>query len=75
MYNDKAVLESHHCASAFQVLNQAQNNFIAHLNKAEFKAIREIVIDLVLATGNFCSCRFDAAFYSFIHVQNKSWIY
>ncbi|KAI8912553.1 hypothetical protein EDD86DRAFT_201692 [Gorgonomyces haynaldii] len=50
LYNDKAVLESHHLASSFQVLSQPQNNFLSHLSKAEFKAIREIVIDLVLAT-------------------------
>lgn len=50
MYNDKAVLESHHLASAFSVLSKPENNFMVNLSKQEFKAIREIVIDLVLAT-------------------------
>jgi hypothetical protein len=50
LYNDKAVLENHHCASSFAILSKKENNFLAHLTKAEFKSIREIVVDLVLAT-------------------------
>eukprot|EP00842_Homolaphlyctis_polyrhiza_P004631 jgi/Hompol1/5169/HPOL_004197-RA len=50
LYNDKSVLENHHLASSFSVLNQAENNFLSHLSRSDFKAIREIVIDLVLAT-------------------------
>ncbi|KAJ3271429.1 cAMP-specific 3',5'-cyclic phosphodiesterase 4D [Terramyces sp. JEL0728] len=50
LYNDKAVLENHHSASSFVVLAKPENNFLAHLTKAEFKSIREIVVDLVLAT-------------------------
>ncbi|KAJ3255308.1 cAMP-specific 3',5'-cyclic phosphodiesterase 4D [Boothiomyces macroporosus] len=50
LYNDKAVLENHHSASSFVVLARSENNFLAHLTKAEFKSIREIVVDLVLAT-------------------------
>jgi hypothetical protein len=53
LYNDKAVLENHHSASSFQCLAKPENNFLAHLSKAEFKLIREIVVDLVLATGIF----------------------
>ena len=51
LYNDKAVLENHHCASSFLVMAKQENNFLSQLTKAEFKSIREIVVDLVLATG------------------------
>ncbi|KAJ1334850.1 hypothetical protein BSLG_008004 [Batrachochytrium salamandrivorans] len=50
LYNDKSVLENHHVASSFNVLLQPKNNFLSHLSKTDFKAIREIVVDLVLAT-------------------------
>ncbi|KAI8925661.1 hypothetical protein BC831DRAFT_400936 [Entophlyctis helioformis] len=50
LYNDKSVLENHHSASSFLVLSQPENHFLSHLSKGDFKAIREIVIDLVLAT-------------------------
>ncbi|KAI8893380.1 hypothetical protein BC833DRAFT_531834 [Globomyces pollinis-pini] len=51
LYNDKSVLENHHSASSFLILAKPENNFLAHLTKQEFKSIREIVVDLVLATG------------------------
>jgi hypothetical protein len=68
LYNDKAVLENHHSASSFLVLAKQENNFLAHLTKAEFKSVREVVIDLVLATGINCLFRFNSAFYLVIHV-------
>nr|KAJ3423179.1 cAMP-specific 3',5'-cyclic phosphodiesterase 4D [Polyrhizophydium stewartii] len=52
LYNDKSVLENHHVASSFSVLMQPEYNFLSHLSKSDFKAIREIVVDLVLATAN-----------------------
>jgi hypothetical protein len=57
LYNDKAVLENHHSASSFLVLTKPENNFLGHLTKLEFKSIREVVIDLVLATGTICIYR------------------
>ncbi|KAJ3209837.1 cAMP-specific 3',5'-cyclic phosphodiesterase 4A [Dinochytrium kinnereticum] len=50
LYNDKSVLENHHLASAFTVLNKADCNFLSHMPKAEFKSLREMIIDMVLAT-------------------------
>ncbi|KAI8851043.1 hypothetical protein BC829DRAFT_361201 [Chytridium lagenaria] len=50
LYNDRSVLENHHVSSAFQVLTTAECNFLNHLPKDDYKQIREIVIELVLAT-------------------------
>ncbi|KAJ3215732.1 hypothetical protein HDU67_010370 [Dinochytrium kinnereticum] len=50
LYNDRSVLENHHVASAFQILVSPECNFLAHLPKDDYKQIREIVIELVLAT-------------------------
>lgn len=52
LYNDRSVLENHHIASAFSVLMAPDNdrNFLSELPKEDFKNLREIVIELVLAT-------------------------
>ena len=50
LYNDRSVLENHHLASAFKVLIKPECNFLSHLPKDVYKQIRDIVIELVLAT-------------------------
>ncbi|KAJ2998632.1 High affinity cAMP-specific 3',5'-cyclic phosphodiesterase 7A [Globomyces sp. JEL0801] len=50
LYNDKSVLENHHCSSAFRVLMRPETNFLDSLDKKSFKSVRSIIIDMVLAT-------------------------
>ncbi|KAI9219577.1 hypothetical protein BC828DRAFT_349239 [Blastocladiella britannica] len=50
LYNDKAILENHHLASSFALLRKPELNFAAGLSKVDFKAFRELVIEMVLAT-------------------------
>ncbi|KAJ1566162.1 cAMP-specific 3',5'-cyclic phosphodiesterase 4D [Cladochytrium tenue] len=50
MYNDRSVLENHHLATAFRVLSRSDCNFMAHFSRDHFKQVREMVIDMVLAT-------------------------
>ncbi|KAJ3220320.1 cAMP-specific 3',5'-cyclic phosphodiesterase 4B [Chytriomyces hyalinus] len=50
LYNDKAVLENHHCASAFEVLARKECSFLSTLDRADYKSVRENVVDMVLAT-------------------------
>ena len=50
LYNDKSVLENHHCAAAFDVLMQPENNFLGGVDKKVFKTFRASVVDLVLVT-------------------------
>jgi len=49
-YNDKSVLENFHCASAFQVMYEEQNNIFAGLTEAQRKEARESIVAMVLAT-------------------------
>jgi len=49
-YNDRSVLENFHIATAFQILREKDNNFLDTLRPAEFKYVRETVIELVLGT-------------------------
>uniref|UniRef100_A0A0N5AZ29 Phosphodiesterase n=1 Tax=Syphacia muris TaxID=451379 RepID=A0A0N5AZ29_9BILA len=52
IYNDQSVLENHHVAFAFQLTLQASNNanIFAKLKREEFVAIRQAIVEMVLAT-------------------------
>ncbi|TPX67013.1 hypothetical protein CcCBS67573_g07651 [Chytriomyces confervae] len=50
LYNDKSILENHHLATAFSFMSRTDLDFLGQLPRAEFKNIRETVIEMVLAT-------------------------
>uniref|UniRef100_A0A1I8H4S6 Phosphodiesterase n=1 Tax=Macrostomum lignano TaxID=282301 RepID=A0A1I8H4S6_9PLAT len=50
MYNDMSVLENHHCAVAFKLLQEPNCNILKHLDDSQRKQLRKMVIDMVLAT-------------------------
>ncbi|GAB6028203.1 Calcium/calmodulin-dependent 3',5'-cyclic nucleotide phosphodiesterase 1C [Chamberlinius hualienensis] len=50
LYNDRAVLENHHCSAAFRLIKEDENNILSNLSREEFREFRNLVIDMVLAT-------------------------
>ncbi|KAI1727438.1 3'5'-cyclic nucleotide phosphodiesterase domain-containing protein [Ditylenchus destructor] len=50
MYNDESVLEQHHLAVAFKLLQESNCDFLVGLNKKQRQSFRKIVIEMVLAT-------------------------
>jgi hypothetical protein len=50
MYNDESVLENHHLAVAFKLLQADERNIFSHLTAKQTKTLRKMVIDMVLAT-------------------------
>lgn len=50
LYNDRAVLENHHVSAAFRVLKEDDCNVLQNLSKEEFRELRTLIIDMVLAT-------------------------
>merc|ERR1712038_571803 len=50
MYNDESVLENHHLAVAFKLLQNKDLDFLVNLNKKQRQTFRKMVIDMVLAT-------------------------
>uniref|UniRef100_A0A915KRJ2 PDEase domain-containing protein n=1 Tax=Romanomermis culicivorax TaxID=13658 RepID=A0A915KRJ2_ROMCU len=50
MYNDESVLEHHHLAIAFKILQLPNCNFVSKFTKKQFTTFRRAVIDMVLAT-------------------------
>nr|CAK6928380.1 unnamed protein product [Fasciola hepatica] len=50
MYNDASVLENHHLAVAFQLLNRSGCDMFENLAKKQRLSLRRMTIDMVLAT-------------------------
>jgi len=50
MYNDESVLENHHLAVAFKLLQNPDCDIFVNLNKKQRQTLRKMVIDMVLAT-------------------------
>ena len=49
-YNDNAVLENHHCATASILLKRQECNILVGLTKEEFKELRSVMCSAILAT-------------------------
>ncbi|KAM5264492.1 high affinity cAMP-specific and IBMX-insensitive 3',5'-cyclic phosphodiesterase 8B isoform 10-T10 [Ctenodactylus gundi] len=51
LYNDTAVLESHHTALAFQLtVKDAKCNIFKNIDRNHYRTLRQAIIDMVLAT-------------------------
>jgi len=49
-YNDRSVLENFHAAEAFSILQNPEYNFLKDLDNSSFRSLRQMVVELVLAT-------------------------
>ena len=49
-YNDKSILENHHCSTSFQLLRQTKYNITHTLSFSQFMDFRKIVIEAILST-------------------------
>ncbi|GMS86162.1 hypothetical protein PENTCL1PPCAC_8337, partial [Pristionchus entomophagus] len=50
LYNDRSVLENHHAAESWKLLQLPKNNFIENLDAAETRRFRYLVLEYILAT-------------------------
>jgi hypothetical protein len=49
-YNDRSILENYHIASTFELLKEERFNFLSDMDPSQYRYIRELMIELVLAT-------------------------
>jgi hypothetical protein len=49
-YNDASVLEHHHAATAFELMNGTK--LLANMDREEYKALRKLVVSAILATDS-----------------------
>eukprot|EP00753_Platysulcus_tardus_P005516 PLAT13422.1.p1 GENE.PLAT13422.1~~PLAT13422.1.p1 ORF type:complete len:1014 (-),score=409.59 PLAT13422.1:43-3084(-) len=50
LYNDRSVLEQHHAALTFQLLNKEGNMFLADLPIEQYRELRKTVVEVILST-------------------------
>jgi hypothetical protein len=50
LHNDRSVLENHHIHQLFVLLRRDDCNFLCNLERAQYKELRELIIDLILST-------------------------
>jgi cAMP-specific phosphodiesterase 4 len=50
LYHDVSVLEQHHAATAFFILNNPKYNILSRIGLEDRKTIRKLMIDSILAT-------------------------
>ena len=53
MYNDESVLENHHLAVAFKLLQNQDCDIFVNLNKKQRQTLRKMVIDMVSTKSKF----------------------
>ncbi|KAL9926166.1 phosphodiesterase 1c isoform 3-T5 [Glossina fuscipes fuscipes] len=54
LYNDRAVLENHHISAAFRLLKNEDCNILSRLSREEYREMRSLIIEMVLATDMSC---------------------
>ncbi|KAL3998039.1 3'5'-cyclic nucleotide phosphodiesterase family protein [Acanthocheilonema viteae] len=50
LYNDRNVLENHHVSASFRLLKEDDKNILKNLSREEFRELRNLLIEIVLAT-------------------------
>jgi len=56
MYNDQSVLENHHLAVAFKLLQQDGADIFENLTTKSYRTVRRIAIDIVSSHYSCCCC-------------------
>ncbi|KAM6908081.1 dual specificity calcium/calmodulin-dependent 3',5'-cyclic nucleotide phosphodiesterase 1A-like [Lycodopsis pacificus] len=55
LYNDRAVLENHHVSAAYRLLqHDDEMNILSNLSKDDWRELRALVVEMVLATDMSC---------------------
>eukprot|EP00002_Diphylleia_rotans_P024229 TRINITY_DN4776_c0_g2_i1.p1 TRINITY_DN4776_c0_g2~~TRINITY_DN4776_c0_g2_i1.p1 ORF type:complete len:782 (-),score=146.58 TRINITY_DN4776_c0_g2_i1:1336-3681(-) len=50
LYNDRSILENHHCACTFSILQDPASNLLSELSSDQFRTLRKTIIEIILAT-------------------------
>eukprot|EP01061_Rhynchopus_euleeides_P008574 TRINITY_DN17721_c0_g2_i1.p1 TRINITY_DN17721_c0_g2~~TRINITY_DN17721_c0_g2_i1.p1 ORF type:complete len:707 (+),score=225.19 TRINITY_DN17721_c0_g2_i1:248-2368(+) len=50
LYNDRSILENHHCSCVFELMRHPKFNILASLSDDQKKEVRDIIVELLLST-------------------------
>lgn len=71
MYNDESVLENHHLAVGFKLLQEENCDIFQNLSKRQRQSLRKMVIDMVGGTGAVGGVTMQRGFRSLTVSQRK----
>ncbi|XP_034025001.1 calcium/calmodulin-dependent 3',5'-cyclic nucleotide phosphodiesterase 1C-like [Thalassophryne amazonica] len=54
LYNDRSVLENHHVSAVYRLLQVDEMNILYNLSKDDWRELRTMVVEMVLATDMSC---------------------
>lgn len=69
LYNDQAVLENHHTATAFKLMAQQDYNVLGALDRADQQATRSMVIEMIMNTDMARHFQFLANFRTLVETK------
>ncbi|XP_019733266.1 calcium/calmodulin-dependent 3',5'-cyclic nucleotide phosphodiesterase 1A [Hippocampus comes] len=73
LYNDRSVLESHHVSAAYRLLqDDDEMNILYNLSKDDWRELRALVVEMVLATDMSCHFQQVKAMKNFLQ-QPEGW--
>eukprot|EP00128_Syssomonas_multiformis_P005224 Colp12_sorted_trinity150504_noHs@22401 len=49
-YNDKSVLENHHCAAGFMIMKKEECNIFSNVTREQYRELRDAIVTAVMAT-------------------------
>lgn len=52
VYNDRSILENHHCSQTFRLFKRPELNIFANISAADFAYLRSLMLTLILSTDN-----------------------
>eukprot|EP01059_Diplonema_ambulator_P006062 TRINITY_DN15837_c0_g1_i1.p1 TRINITY_DN15837_c0_g1~~TRINITY_DN15837_c0_g1_i1.p1 ORF type:complete len:672 (+),score=125.64 TRINITY_DN15837_c0_g1_i1:49-2064(+) len=50
LYNDRSILENHHCACVFEMMRHPRYNILSSLNDDQKKEVRDTIVEMLLST-------------------------
>ncbi|XP_063075040.1 dual specificity calcium/calmodulin-dependent 3',5'-cyclic nucleotide phosphodiesterase 1C [Engraulis encrasicolus] len=73
LYNDRSVLESHHVSAAYRLLqDDDEMNILYNLSKDDWRELRALVVEMVLATDMSCHFQQVKAMKNFLQQPESS---
>lgn len=68
MYNDSSVLENHHLAVGFKLLQEDNCDIFQNLSKKQRQSLRKMVIDMVSLGIRLCPYRYNSVTLCFLEI-------
>lgn len=72
LYNDMSVLENHHVATAFEIMQDPACDILCHFSLEEYVVVRKLMIDMVLSTDMAKHTKFLGEFKTLMQARQTS---